>query len=80
MADNVATVQSLVVDRIKLTPTDGDVKLEILHTVTLLINEHESVFQKDRTLPLPDNLQNDINNLWADIREELISYLDLDME
>jgi len=80
MADNDATIQSLTIDRIKLTPTGGDVQMDVLYTIDMLINEHHSVFQKDRTFLLPPNLQSDINNLWADIREAFLEYLDLDME
>ena len=80
MADNDATIQSLVIDRLKLAKPDGDVKMEVLYTIGMLINEHESVFQKDITLDLPENHQTYINNLWANVREYLIAFLDLDME
>jgi len=80
MADNDATVQSLTIDRLKLTKPDGDVKLEILYTINMLINEHDSEFQKDLTVVLPQNLQNHANHLWTDIREHLLSFLDLELE
>lgn len=69
MADNIATIQSLTIDRLKFTKPDGDIKLEILYSIVMLINEHESVFQRDVVIPLPENLQTDTNNLWGDLRE-----------
>ena len=69
MPDNIAIIQSLTIDRLKFTKPDGNISLEILYTVVMLINEHESVFQKDVVIPLPENLQTDTNNLWGDLRE-----------
>lgn len=81
MPDNVAEVQWLVIDRLKLTKADpANVKLEVLYHICILINAQPSVFEKDITLVLPGNLQTDINNLWDDVRERLLTFLDLDME
>ena len=84
MADNNAQVQDLILNRIKLTKPDGNIKLEILYNITMLINEHESAFLNDLTIDLAidslANIQADVNNLWADVRETLIALLDLDME
>jgi len=84
MDDNNAQVQDLILNRIKLTKPDGNIKLEILYNITMLINEHESAFLNDLTIDLAidslANIQADVNNLWADVRETLIALLDLDME
>jgi len=80
MGDNLATVENLELQQIRLFKDGEPIKLNVDFKMDMVINEHTSTFIKKGVVPdLPANLQADVENLWNDIYELIHDFYDLDL-
>lgn len=83
MADNDATVETLLLQQLRIIKDGEVVKLNVDFKIGMMINAHLTSFSKSLT-PAPNlsaNLQADIEHLWNDMYEYLHNnHFDLDLQ
>jgi len=80
MPDNIGTVQSLQLDHIHISRTQGVITARTDIQLDIIINEHLSTFPKTIVPTLPANLQADVEHLFADLEEFIKQgHFDLDL-